>query len=44
MNISTTIKIKWAIKKRLRTLAVHPRETDENIILRLIDTHEGNLQ
>lgn len=35
MNI-TTLRLKKDTKKKLRKFAVHPRETDEDIILRLI--------
>jgi len=32
----TTIRISKKVKKELRKLEVHPRETDEQIIIRLI--------
>ncbi len=32
----TTIRISKKLKKELRKLEVHPRETDEQIIIRLI--------
>jgi len=32
----TTIRISKKLKKELRKLEVHPRETDEQIIVRLI--------
>ena len=35
MNI-TTIRLSKDLKKRLRELEIHPRETDEQIIERLI--------
>jgi len=36
MNI-TTIRLKKDTKKKLREFEIHPRETDEEIILRLIE-------
>ena len=35
----TTIRLKWDTKNKLRKFAIHPREVDEDIILRLIN-HE----
>ena len=39
MNI-TTIRLSKELKKRLRKLEVHPRETDEQIIERLVKSVE----
>lgn len=33
----TTIRLKKDTKKKLREFEIHPRETDEEIILRLIE-------
>lgn len=38
----TTIRLKKEIKKKLRELEVHPRETDEEIIVRLIEEYKLN--
>ena len=32
----TTIRLKKETKKELRKIEIHPRETDEDIVLRLI--------
>jgi hypothetical protein len=37
----TTIRLKKETKKKLREFAIHPRETDEDIILRLIKKCKG---
>ena len=36
MEITTTLRLKKTTKKQLREFEIHPRETDEDIILRLI--------
>ena len=41
MNI-TTIRLKKDTKRKLRKFQIHPRETDEDIILRLMKQNETN--
>jgi len=38
---STTIRIHKRLKRELRKLEVHPRETNEQIIRRLIDSFKN---
>lgn len=38
----TTIRLNWETKNKLRKLEIHPRETDEDIILRLIEKEVKN--
>ena len=38
----TTIRLKKETKKKLRKFQIHPREIDEDIILRLIKNMESN--
>lgn len=40
----TTIRIKKTMKKRLRQFEVHSRETDEQIIERLMNEKEEQMQ
>ena len=40
----TTMRIKKITKKKLRTFEVHPRETDEQIIERLLAEKEEQMQ
>ena len=37
----TSIMVMWSTKERLRTFEVHHRETDEEIIQRLMDMAEA---
>jgi len=36
----TTIRLKKDTKKKLRKFEIHPRETDEDIVLRLMEKEE----
>ncbi len=40
MGIKTTICLSKETKKRLREKAIHPRETNEQIIVRLINQRD----
>lgn len=40
--LMTTIKLKKTNKKVFRECAVHPRETDEDVVMRLVEKDKAN--
>jgi hypothetical protein len=42
--MDSTIKVKPTTKEALEALKVHPRETYEDIILRLVDFYKKNVK
>ena len=43
MVTSTTIKVKISTKEELDKLKIHPRETYEDVLFRLIKIHIGGI-
>lgn len=37
---TTTMRVKWSTKKQLRGYAKHPRETDEEVLKRVLEQLE----